>query len=311
MLARQIRSGLAETYHDGAIAVVDPSGTLVARQGDIERPFLIRSAAKPFQAFVSQLAGAELEPQELAMACASHRGFPVHIAMVRSMLERGHLNESDLRCPESWPIGPAAARLAHTSGTGKRRIWHNCSGKHAGFLRACVANDWPTDTYLEPSHPLQKRVISLVSELGRYPVEPVGVDGCGAPVLRTTTLALARLYARLASVDLFDVRTVMHRYPALVGANGEGDTEIAIAINGVAKGGAAGCVGVAVEDRLGIGVKSWDGDGVVANLAAAHTLDRMGVLTDTARSALEPVLDPPVLGGGRRVGRFEASVELE
>lgn len=311
MLARQIRSGLIETYHDGAVAVCGDEG-LIASHGDIDRPFYLRSSAKPFQAFVSQEAGAGLGSLELAMACASHRGCPVQVALVESILAAACLDESALRCPHAWPLSSVATGFVPTPGAGeKRRIWHNCAGKHAGFLRACVARGWPIESYVDPDHPLQRRVIAVVSELGDHPVEPVGVDGCGVPVLRTTSRAMATMFARLAAdATLEEVFTAMHRYPALVGANGEGDSEIAIATNSAAKSGAAGCIGVAVSRRFGVAVKSWDGSGLVAGLAAASTLQQLGVLSGPGAAALDPVLHPPVLGGGRPVGRFEPAFEL-
>ncbi|HEU4321393.1 MAG TPA: asparaginase [Acidimicrobiia bacterium] len=313
MLARQVRSGLTETIHDGAVAVVGADNELIAAYGDIDRPFFIRSAAKPFQALVSQESGAGLEPLELAMACASHRGFPVQVELVRSVLERGGLHESALQCPPDWPLSPVASRLASETGLAgsPRRIWHNCSGKHAGFLRACVGAGWPIADYLDPGHPLQERLVDVVSELGDFAAGPVGVDGCGSPVLRTTARAMATLYARLATTPrLWEVFTAMHRYPALIGCNGEGDTEIAIATNCVAKGGAQGCIGVAVPGTGGIGVKSWDGLGSVANLGAAVALDQIGRLPNGPRAALEKVLRPPVMGGGREVGRLEPEFTL-
>lgn len=312
MLAEQVRSGLAETYHDGAVAVAGNDGALVASSGDIDRPFYIRSAAKPFQAAVSQEAGADLDPLELGVACASHRGLPVHIALVRSMLEQGGLDETALQCPLSWPLSTTAATMAITAGeTTAQRIWHNCSGKHAGFLRACVARGWDTKSYLSPDHPLQQRVVEFATELGEHRVVPVGVDGCGAPVLRTTVRAMALMYSRLATeARLAAVFGAMHRYPALVGVNGAGDTEIAIATNSVSKGGAAGCIGIAVEGRLGIAVKSWDGLGDVAGIGAVAALSQLGELTPTARSALAPIARPAVLGGGSQVGSFEPLLEL-
>jgi L-asparaginase II len=312
LLARQIRSGLAETFHHGVIAVVDRQGEVVARHGDIDQPFFLRSSAKPFQAYVSQEAGAELSPLELAMACASHRGFPVHAAMVESVLAAGGLDESALLCPPDWPLSPVAARIVQARGARpKRRVWHNCSGKHAGFLRACVARGWPIGSYLDPDHPLQRQVIATVSELGGHSVEPVGVDGCGVPVLRTTARAMATMFARLAGDEaLAEVFSAMHRYPALVGSNGEGDTEIAIVSNSAAKGGAAGCLGIAVSGQFGLAVKSWDGSGLVANMAAAITLQRLGRLSSAAAASLAPIMNPPVFGGGNPVGRFEPTFDL-
>jgi L-asparaginase II len=313
LLASQIRSGLSETSHDGAVAVVDRDGRLVSSHGDIDRVFYLRSSAKPFQALTSQESGACLSTLELAITCASHRGYPVHVGLVASVLAAGGLGEKDLRCPEAWPLAPSASRLVQSrSVDGPRRLWHNCSGKHAGFLRACVGSGWPVESYLDPGHPLQAKVRENVSELGDFPVDPVGVDGCGAPVLRTTVRAMATMYSRLGSDPrLSEVFTAMHRYPALIGANGEGDSEMAMAIDAAAKGGAAGCVGVAVENHVGLAVKSWDGDGTVANLAAATSLDQMGLLSPAARSVLDPVIHPPVFGGGRPVGRFEARFRLE
>ncbi|MFZ0013459.1 MAG: asparaginase [Acidimicrobiia bacterium] len=312
MLAAQVRSDLVETIHDGAVAVVAPDGSLIASYGDIDRPFYLRSSAKPFQAFVSQRSGADLGPRELAMAAASHRGFPVQVALVESMLAGAGVDESALGCPPDWPLAPRAREAVLRGGSARpRRIWHNCSGKHAGFLRACAARGWQLDSYLSPMHPLQLQVAETVSEIGRHAVEPLGVDGCGAPVLRTTSRVLALLFARLAVYpELRAVFTAMHRYPALVAANGEGDAEIAIATNSVAKGGAAGCVGVGVDGRFGVGVKSWDGLGAVANLAAVAALGQLGALTAVASSSLEPIVHPPVLGGGRPVGRFEPRFEL-
>lgn len=312
MLARQIRSGLTETYHDGAIALVDARGELVASTGDIDRPFFLRSSAKPFQAFVSQEAGAGLAPLELALACASHRGYPAHIALVEAILSQAGLDESALQTPHAWPIAPEATRLLQRSGaTGPRRIWHNCSGKHAGFLRACVASGLPVDTYLDPDHPLQRRIVEFVSDLGGYPVDPVGVDGCGAPVLRTTVRVMATMFARLATEERFvEVFTAMHRYPALVSGNAQPDTAVAIATNSVAKGGAAGCIGVAVGQRLGLGAKSWDGNWEIAGLGAAAALDQLGVLSPTALESLEPVIRPPVLGGGEQQGQIEPVFSL-
>jgi len=292
--------------------VLDPEGGLLARHGDIDRPFFIRSAAKPFQALVSQEAGAGLTPQELAIACSSHRGLPVHVAMVETILAGAGLDESALQCPPDWPISPVAARLVQRQGaTGPRRLWHNCSGKHSGFLRACVAQGWPVDSYLDPNHPLQGRVVELVSEVGGLSVEPVGVDGCGAPVLRTTTRAMGLLFARLATEPRFTgIFTAMHTYPALIAANGEADTEIAVAIDAVAKGGAAGCLGVAVHRRMGVAVKSWDGLGSVAGTTAARALAMLDLLPPAAEAALEPILHPQVLGGGRPVGELESRFVL-
>lgn len=307
ILAVRTRSGLIETTHYGAVAVVDMSGRVVARSGDIDTVFFLRSSAKPFQALIAQEAGAEMSRLQLALACASHDGDPVHVALVEQMLEEVGLDESALRCPPSFPLGARARDLVAAVNTEPRSVWHNCSGKHAAWLRSCVANNWPTETYLQPDHPLQEQIRELVSELGSFPVDPVGIDGCGAPVLRTTVRAIATMFARLAGEERFGmVFAAMHNYPALVSGTGNGDTLIATALHAAAKRGAAGCVGIAVKDQFGVGAKSWDGVGQVAELAAAHALASVMPPVPAVATALEPVMSPLVLGGGEPVGSFES-----
>ena len=71
MLAALVRSGLVETIHDGAVAVVSPDGALIASSGDIDRPFYFRSAAKPFQAAACLRLGFDPPPEHLAVASGS------------------------------------------------------------------------------------------------------------------------------------------------------------------------------------------------------------------------------------------------
>jgi L-asparaginase II len=312
LLAARIRSGLVETVHDGTVAVVSKDGDLLASSGDIDRPFFLRSAAKPFQALIAQEEGAALDVEELAMAASSHDGEPVHVALVESMLAGFGLDGSALGCPPSWPVSESArARLRGAGWDEAQRIWNNCSGKHAAWLRACLTRGWDLESYLRPEHPLQKRIIAHVGEMGEYDVSPIGVDGCGAPVLRTTTRVMALLYARLATQPGYDgVFTAMHRYPALVSGKGNGDAALATSLNLVAKRGAAGCLGVAIDGRLGIAVKSWDGLEEIATSAMIATLATLGELPGHASRLLQPLARPQVLGGGRAVGELEPRVEL-
>lgn len=298
--------------HDGAVAVVSEDGALVASSGDIDQPFFLRSAAKPFQAFVSQDEGAALDPLGLAVAAGSHDGEPVHVALVESMLAGVGLSDVDLRCPPSWPLSEAAANRVRAEGADTPQpIWHNCSGKHAAWLRASVARGWSTESYLAPDHPVQRRTIDVLTDLGGFEAWPVGVDGCGAPVLRTTTRVMARLFAGLATLpELREVFTAMHRYPALASGTYNNDTALAVNLAAVAKRGAAGCLGVAIDGRIGIAVKSWDGAQEIATVAMIATLDALGELPRTAASRLEPLARPKTLGGGESVGELEPRVEL-
>ncbi len=153
--------------------------------------------------------------------------------------------------------------------------------------------------------------MEFVSDFGGFDATPVGVDGCGAPVQRTTTRAMALLYAHLSSLaELRQVFVAMHRYPALVSGYGNGDAILARSTNSAAKRGAEGCVGVAVEGRLGVAAKSWDGNQAVADQAMAATLVEIGVATGHSATRLEGLLHPAVHGGGKTVGELETRLEM-
>lgn len=311
MLAEQVRSGLVETVHDGAVAVVDEHGRLIASSGDIERRFYFRSAAKPFQAAVSNRMGAKLEREELAIACASHDGEPVHVALAASILNRAGLDEDDLGCPPSWPLKVTAARrLANQGATKGRRLWHNCSGKHAAMLAACAAADFPTSGYLDPGHPLQVEITAYVSEVAG-PVEPIGVDGCGAPVFATNAFGVARAFSRLGNDrDLAPIFSAMHAFPALVSGYGNSDAALATSLDAAAKRGAAGCLGVALRGGYALGIKCWDGNDAVPGVAAVAALLHLGLLPPAIAATLTEVGRPPTRGGGEPVGSFRPVLEL-
>jgi L-asparaginase II len=312
VLAEQVRSGLVETVHDGAVAVSNRRGDLVAWSGEIDRPFYFRSAAKPFQAAVSQAAGAGLGPEQLAMACASHDGEAVHLALVASMLDEVGLSEEHLGCPPDWPIRPEAGRRLAASGvSGPSRIFHNCSGKHAAMLRACLASNWPLADYLQPQHPLQQRILQFMTEIAG--VAPrVGVDGCGVPVFETTARGMSMAFARLA-VDqgLASVFGSMHSYPGLVSGVGNADAAIARHLHAAAKRGALGALGVSLGSGLGVAVKCWDGSERPAAMAAIATLDALGAVPPPAQEPLERFRRPPVRGGGRVVGHLVSRLVLQ
>lgn len=301
---------MVEELHQGAVAVVSPAGRTVATFGEVDRPFFIRSAAKPFQARVALDVGVELEPVQLALACASHSGQPVHVAVVESILSRYGLTVSTLACPPSRPAPSADRRLAAAGNTSPDPRYHGCSGKHAVMLAACVVAGWPTVDYLDPAHPLQARIGAYLAEVTGAPATSPGVDGCGAPVWTVTTKSLAFAYSRLGTDPaLAEAGTAMARYPRLVGGEGE-DADIAVWLGIPVKVGAAGCMAASVHG-YGIAAKAWSGRGSVAAIGILLGLDHLGVLTSCLRERLDHVRRPLVYGGGREVGRYRVVAGLE
>lgn len=309
-LARTVRSGVVESRHDGVAIAVDSDGAIVRQWGDTFERVFYRSAIKPFQATVSQRNGAALIPEQMAMACASHGGHPVHVGLVAGMLAEVGLTADDLGCPPARPLSiEARLLLARRGAQAPKRIHHTCSGKHTAFLRACVARQWPTDSYLDPGHPLQSGVFELIGEATGESPEPVGTDGCGAPIASGTVRGLATAFARLSQDPVYaDAAVSMARYPALVADNLRSDGVLGAWWGGPVKSGAQGLM-AAGRHGIGIAVRSTTGSSSVAMVGLIEVMKRLDLLSDAAVAGLDDVATPAVLGGGRPVGALVPSLE--
>jgi L-asparaginase II len=309
VLARVVRNGRVEAVHDGSVAIVDSLGAVLASHGDISNGYFIRSSAKPFQALVSQRFGADVSGEQLALAGSSHSAMPQHIAVIEQMLAEVELSPADLQTPEDWPSN-AEARDAYVraGAKGPRRIWHNCSGKHAAMLRACVASDLPTENYLDPDHPLQQSMAQMLRDVLGEDLGPAGIDGCGAPVIATSTRGLATAYAKFATWDAMEeIYDAYRDHPVLIGDEGKIDGVLNASLGTAAKVGAEACLGVAFRDLgIGVGVKVADGGERARGAAMVGVLDYLGLLTPE----LEGLLLEPTLGGGAAVGRIEPMLSL-
>jgi L-asparaginase II len=303
-----VRSGLVESVDQVDVFACDPSGGELWRSGDPDIPLFYRSAVKPFQAHVVVAAGVELPDEHLAVVSASHGGYPVHVAIVRRILADGGLDESALQCPAVWPLSSRARALQLRCGVARpQRLFQNCSGKHAGMLRACVAAGWPTDSYLDPDHPLQRRIIELVGEATEVDPRPVGIDGCGAPTLRGSVRGLARAFALLGSDRRFArVAGAVARFPALVADNVRADGRLAMWWGGPVKVGAEGLIGLSAGG-IGLAAKSRAGRPEVAVAAVIEAGREIGLLSPAMEDGLRDVANPPIFGGGNRVGRLVVS----
>ncbi len=241
----------------------------------------------------------------MALATASHSGEPVHLEVVRELLELAGVTEGELGCPESLPLDEPAQRWLLRRGLGPARIQHNCSGKHAAMLAACRATGWPLADYLSPDHPLQQHVRRTLEELAGEGVAAVAVDGCGAPLHALTLSGLARAFSRLVtapegSAEL-RVATAMRAHPELVGGTGRDVTTLMTGVPGLlAKDGAEGCYAAATADGVGVALKIDDGAARARTPLLIAALRALGVAGEQA--TLDALAAPPVLGGGMPVG---------
>lgn len=303
-----VRTGLAESFHNVSLLATDTDGQVLYRSGQPDRPLFYRSAVKPLQATAALEAGLEMPPEHLAVACASHNGWPAHLAIVGTILNDAGLDQTALQCPAVWPLSQDARDLQHQRGVRTpRRICHNCSGKHAAMLGACVVNGWPIDTYLDPAHPLQQRIVDIVEIATGIRPEPVGVDGCGAPTLRGSVRGLAQAFATMSSnVRFAEATTAISRFPSLVADNARADGKLARWWGGPVKVGAEGQVGIG-RHGIGIAAKAKAGGRDVAVAAVIAAARDLGLISDAMLAGLASEAAPPVFGGGIPVGSLTRS----
>lgn len=283
-------------------------GTPELALGDVTSPIFPRSTAKPMQALAMLRNGFEpCDSAELAIATASHLGEPEHVQMVKRLLDRFDLAEEQLRCPRDLPF-PDYARAMAISRGGARRIYMNCSGKHAAMLATCVINGWSTTDYPDPDHPLQKSVITTIRELtGQDDVE-LGVDGCGLPIVPISLTSLARTFAAFttAAENSPERRIVdaMRAHPHLLSGTAAADLQLMTATPGlVCKVGADGVHAGAFGDSPLMGrafaFRIADGSNRARIPLTAAILQRMGI---DSTAALDTLVETPVLGGDTVVG---------
>ena len=268
------------------------------RAGKANYETFIRSALKPFQAlpFLSSGAAAMVDCGErgLAISCASHAGTPAHAREAFKILWNAELEASQLQCP--IPTGASSP------------LEHNCSGKHAAFLATCKKMAWPTDTYLQLDHPVQKEVNRRVAELLGLPAEELiaARDDCGAPTLRLQLAQMALLYAHLGAsthAELEQVSRAMLTQPHLVAGEGKFDTELMTRAHGqvLSKGGAEGIQCLSrIGEGLGVAIKVEDGSRRAKQAVALHLLKQLDWLTPSGLEELED-----------QVLRLNADVQLE
>lgn len=234
LLAEVWRGPVLEVAVRGHVAVVDASGRLVAHAGDPDTLTTIRSTVKPLQAhpFVAggtcdRLGASEAE---LALACGSHQGEPVHVETARRLLARAGLDESVLECGPQPPSSSDAAWALAASGEPPGRIHNNCSGKHSAMAVTCVDRGWPLPGYSARDHPLQQAVAAAIGGFAGVDMSgvPWGVDGCGLPCFGLPLRTLARSFAVAGATDPHVQRcqAAMAAHPHLVAGSGRFDTAL-------------------------------------------------------------------------------------
>ncbi len=308
------RSELPEVTVYGIVSVLEGrKGSLVpvVEQGDVNAPLWSRSVLKPWQFIghwdVLTAAYPTLTSEQLAIMIASHSAEDLHQDILKSLMDLSGIDESYLGCPFTMPLSQAAKEKVKAQGGSQRRLYHNCSGKHLGFLMAIKAQGGDMRAYLDPKgHQFDVLKESLGKILGRSAASFAWTtDGCQLPNYALSAREIATLYGtllnrtfaeRAAGAKLaeqcFEAGQLMHKYPQIIGGADRVDTQLMQgklfgngALKIVAKEGADGLL------AIGIGsTKQYpDGLGMLVKLSAgfdrnhmlrivAHVLKELGLI---------------------------------
>ncbi|SFL69013.1 asparaginase [Gracilibacillus orientalis] len=291
VIAKEFRNGNVENIHQGVICVLDKNKKVVFKKGDITQPFYYRSAMKPIQAipvFSSNIINKyQLTGEETALFTASQRGEDYHEKALSSLAEKLGIEEKRLVCNESYPLNAAPKEKYIASHKSRRKLLHNCAGKHLGFLANAKEKDLSVDNYHEMSHPLQQDVLDYVSILSETPKDRIitGLDGCGVPVHAVPLQNMAISYLKFADILLINnaslrvtvnqITQVMNNFPNIVASHQFICSTLLEDRNIIAKGGAQGVYCLALrKEKISIAIKVLSGTEHLWPLLVAKILEK-------------------------------------
>lgn len=338
VLVDALRGSTVESFHRGALAIVDAGGTVHTALGDIDRPIFARSAVKGLQALPLVASGAAeaygLGDEALALACASHGGEPAHTAVAAGVLRTLGLDDSALECGAHWPGFEGATRALASEGRTPGALHNNCSGKHSGFvclgcLMASAAGREPAEFvrgYIRPEHPVMREVSAALGAATGTDLDraPVGTDGCSIPTFGIPLRALALGFARFATGQGLSseraraatrLRQAVAKAPFMVAGTGRFDTKVMqhFGQRVFCKVGAEGVYCAALPERgLGVAIKMDDGNTARAvEVVMARVIQALVQRDDADAAALQGLVQVPLRNwNGIEVGRLAPAEAL-
>lgn len=294
------RDGFVESRHEGIAAMVAPDGSMLEAAGDVDAPFLARSALKPlFAATIAERLG--LADRELALASGSIVGRAEQVEVAAAMASRLGVDPAALRCP------PRKTRwMAEHS-----RLGAICVGKHVAVAAAAALvpadADGATLAYTDPAHPIQVELRAAIERRTGVASTATATDGCSAPVYASSVLGMARAVRGLAGATddavLGAVGAAMREHAWLVEGPGAPDTVLMERLGVTAKFGAEGTAVVVAPDGTAVVVKVADGSRRPGAPVALALLEQAGAIPAGSLATVEAELGLLQHGGSAVVGR--------
>lgn len=303
-LVNGYRADNLEIVKFGCIAVVNENGEVIHSAGDPEFMTFYRSTSKPIQLLPMIMRGLHekynMSQREIAVMCSSHLAEPIHVETIAGLLEKGGFKEDDFIMKPNGTAFYKDMPEKFQSEDGKRKIFHNCSGKHTGLLYLCRETDADYHDYYKMESNAQQEIVDVISKVSECPREKIaiGTDGCGVPVYCVPLKNAAISYLKLSNPDLEKDPAIskalatnaaaMNAHPEMIRGHGT----LCHAINGDpnlnGKLGAAGVYTIGMRnERKGIAIKFIDGSVDALPIVVKSVLQQMGYQNDELYAKLD------------------------
>ena len=289
------RSNEVESVHYGTAVLINSSGEVLKEWGNSDLLIYPRSALKPIQSLnlykdgVAE--GLKLTDEYIALTTASHHAEDLHQKMITEWLQKINIREDKLCCGADWPWNMDDKFKANLKYKKKRRIFHNCSGKHCGHLAVSKYKDLPIENYNQNNHPIQKDLINLIENLSNFKIKNIGIDGCTLPnpliPLKKFALAVAKIVDYKSLNENSDIAKRIFdscvKFPEITG----GTKSVNCALTKLSKGkiffknGAEGVfVAIIPEQKSALVVKINDGAARAAEAAIAGLISELKIIDE-------------------------------
>ncbi len=320
IVVEEVRGGSVENIHHGIICVINEEKNVIYEKGNIESHVFYRSAMKPIQAipvFMTDIIEKyQLTPEEAALFTASQRGESYHQEALESLADKLGISEELLVCGASYPLNEEPKNQYLWDHKPKRKLLHNCAGKHLGFLAYAKEKGYEINNYYDPQHPLQQDILKLIINLSETPEDNInkGVDGCGAPVYGVPLKNMAISYLKFVATELIkdsqteqaviQIGQVMNMHPEIVASHNFICTALLEDSNIIAKGGAQGVYCLALkEERISIALKVLSGSELVWPVLVARLLEKINYSNKETIARLLTVRSNTILNdSGNQIG---------
>ncbi|GAA0443484.1 MAG: asparaginase [Bacillota bacterium] len=292
IIAEEYRGGTLENVYQGLICVLNEKKEILYEYGDVKQSVFYRSAMKPLQAiplFTTDIMEKyDLTTEEAALFTASQRGESYHQEALERLMNKLQLSEDMLVCQQSYPLNEQPKISYIREHLPKRKLLHNCSGKHLGFLAYSREKNYDLSNYEWLGHPLQQEVLNYVADLSETPKKEIktAIDGCGVPVHSVPLKNMAISFLKFIQPSMIHdsrvatavkrIGEVMNKHPRIVASHNFICTALLEDENIIAKGGAQGVYCLALKrEKISISLKVLTGSELIWPLLVAKLLQKL------------------------------------